>query len=481
MSPFELIVLIFVFVLSVFSVYRWRAGVLVTILLGLLLDPLRKLIPGEPVYMSGVILLPMVATLVGALNAGVTLPSRNRKSLNAGLLSGASIFLLLVLVQSFHAMLRTGSIVIAIIGMLAYLSPLPGFVIGFAYPQGTNDIKRVFKWYTVVVCVMALGIYLVKMGYHATVLEPVGKGLYVYGFGATRLESGFFRAPEVAAWHLGAASVFISILAFTRLRSSTVQFLILGCIPFLLGALVYTGRRKGLAVVFFFFLFYFAFTVFFRHRTARTAIVVIALVGVILGAMFFTDLGHVVDVRPYLSRGGNLSGGMGMERVEKSLTDAIRWTIARNGFFGMGAGTGSQGSQYFGGGSAIVGSAAEGGLGKIVAELGVPGLVLLVWMALAGLVQSWATMKRATQRGRRHARYAYGLVGFLLGNAMIFVIGHQIFGDPFVLFLLGFSGGLLLAIPRIIDGSVRLEKGAFPPPHRRVVRDVSRTGLEMNA
>ena len=34
-------------------------------------------------------------------------------------------------------------------------------------------------------------------------------------------------------------------------------------------------------------------------------------------------------------------------------------------------------------GAPLVGGAAEGGLGKIIAELGLPGLVLIIWLALA--------------------------------------------------------------------------------------------------
>ena len=49
------------------------------------------------------------------------------------------------------------------------------------------------------------------------------------------------------------------------------------------------------------------------------------------------------------------------------------------GFFGLGAGVVSQGGQHFGVDEQLAG-AAEGGLGKVIVELGIPGLIILTWV-----------------------------------------------------------------------------------------------------
>src|SRR5436853_3848 len=65
-------------------------------------------------------------------------------------------------------------------------------------------------------------------------------------------------------------------------------------------------------------------------------------------------------------------------RLELGLAP-ITWAYEVFGIFGAGLGVGTQGTQYFGGGGA---AAAEGGLGKIALELGIPGLFLTGWLGI---------------------------------------------------------------------------------------------------
>ncbi len=44
-----------------------------------------------------------------------------------------------------------------------------------------------------------------------------------------------------------------------------------------------------------------------------------------------------------------------------------------------------------------------------------------------------------------------GLVAFLATNGVVYVIAHQVFGDPFVLIILGFFLGFVMATPKIIQ------------------------------
>src|SRR5262249_16233274 len=60
----------------------------------------------------------------------------------------------------------------------------------------------------------------------------------------------------------------------------------------------------------------------------------------------------------------------------------VMWAYDRFGPLGAGLGVGSQGTQHFIEGGAISG-AAEGGLGKITVELGIPGLFVMGWFAIA--------------------------------------------------------------------------------------------------
>src|SRR5215469_1380723 len=91
------------------------------------------------------------------------------------------------------------------------------------------------------------------------------------------------------------------------------------------------------------------------------------------------------------------------------------WAYDGFGLFGAGLGAGTQGAQHFGGGGAKAG-AAEGGLGKITLELGVPGLFVMGWIAILVLRYLWKIMRIASQHSRRMGRLCSALFSFLVAN-----------------------------------------------------------------
>jgi hypothetical protein len=127
---------------------------------------------------------------------------------------------------------------------------------------------------------------------------------------------------------------------------------------------------------------------------------------------------------------------------------SIAWGINAGGFFGLGTGVGSQGTQHFSGGSVIAGGAAEGGLGKIVVELGVPGL-LLVLIAMALVFRNVRRILDRMAAGDRTMLPLYlGMVAICGSNVPMFLGASQIYGDPFVLMLLGSFLGFVLGAAR---------------------------------
>jgi hypothetical protein len=130
--------------------------------------------------------------------------------------------------------------------------------------------------------------------------------------------------------------------------------------------------------------------------------------------------------------------------------DTLPYVIEQNGFLGSGAGSGSQGAQYFGGGSDRVGLAAEGGLGKVLAELGVPGLLIVLWLVFKILAYTWQTLTIVARGDTHIARLTMGLASFLAANSIVFITAHQAFGDLFVLLILGFILGFIFAIRRLV-------------------------------
>ncbi|HEY7472629.1 MAG TPA: hypothetical protein VIE68_09820 [Gemmatimonadota bacterium] len=437
-------------------VAHWRAGVIATLILGLALDPMRKLVVGEPLYLSGLVFVLVGATLIGLRLRGVSLSPRPIFAWSSAFRVPLILFLLLVLFQSVAAITRSGSWVIGLIGLVAYLAPIPGVLIGFAYARSTTEVRKLVRWYIGAVIVMAVGIYLSRAGYDWRLLDAVGVGLVAYTPTGDQLAlaSGFFRTPEIAAWHVAMATCFTIMLFLSRRRIAVQLWPTVVVVLYLALALMFTGRRKGIIEVAIFVLVFLLMIAYFRRQAMKTALI-LALVCFFTVALFaLTELGELLGISGYYARGTNI----GMEeagRYQRLSTGALKFVIQRNGWLGSGAGTASQGAQYFGGGSSLVGRASEGGIGKIVAELGVPGLVMLVVLGVAVTFYLWKIARAASRGDVRRAYYALGMIALLVANAVIFAVAHQVFGDPLVLYVIGLVLGMTFAIPHMRPAPVR--------------------------
>jgi hypothetical protein len=121
----------------------------------------------------------------------------------------------------------------------------------------------------------------------------------------------------------------------------------------------------------------------------------------------------------------------------------------------------AHGAQFFGGGWQIEG-VDESGLGKIAGELGVPGLVAIA-LLLYRLAHYLRNLLRYVARlDRELTLIACGLVSFVVGNAFAFATATQLFGDPFVLLMLGWSMGFVLATPKLVAFRRTLRSGPQP-------------------
>ena len=95
------------------------------------------------------------------------------------------------------------------------------------------------------------------------------------------------------------------------------------------------------------------------------------------------------------------------------------------------------------------GGAIEGGLGKITLDVGVPGLVIFVWLVVTFARLVWFRLKALSLASKKHANLAFGLVAFLISNMAAFSVATQVFGDVYILLTIGWSIGILLALPTV--------------------------------
>jgi hypothetical protein len=79
-----------------------------------------------------------------------------------------------------------------------------------------------------------------------------------------------------------------------------------------------------------------------------------------------------------------------------------------------------------------------------------------------------------SERATSVARLAYGLVAFLIANLAVFSVATQLFGDLFVLLILGTIAGFFLATPVLAERE-RAQRDAprvpVPAPRPTVVPD----------
>ncbi len=463
---------------------NWRYAFLAAILAGFAQDPIRKVLAGQPITMVVFSAFVLMFALVGAMMKHGMVTMRPMAGNSPRTQTLLRVFVLYVLIQAVLALLRFKSVMIPAIGTLAYLLPIPALWMAYQFVRGPEDVRRFLRVYVVIGVVVALSIYLGNAGYGSLLFEPIGGDRIIFDrvAGIVETNSGWLRSAEVAAWHAGAVACMAIVLS-VAFGGPLTRLLTPGIVLFCIYAAILTGRRKVLAVAMLFCAIYYLGNYYFQKRSNRRGGLVIVLMVLLLLTGALTMAPEASNFSPYLARSSTVFSdawhrlsGMGIGSIGNGL-DA-------GGFFGMGTGAGAQGTQAFGaGGAATVGGASEGGLGKITAELGLPGLLLAVASAWLVARQVRRSIGLAAASDPRLLKLSLGLLAFVAANVPVFVGASQIYGDPFVLIMLGSMLGFVLAVPRILHlrrirqaGSELAQHPLAPPTFRPAAPVVSIRG-----
>jgi hypothetical protein len=429
-----------------------RHGLTAVFLVGFAMDPLRKVIAGQPVLLTGA-----VAVVVCVLYASdwARLGWQGPHALldhHPTLKAPAVLGMAWVMVEVWRAYESSGSAVVALIGLLAYAIPVLAILVGAVLVQSAWDVDRLLRTYVGLVTFVAVTVMLSFAGVTSRFFEQVGAGLVAYAphLGILRLHSGVLRGPELAGWHLAAGLCLLLVLGVGASRRVSWRVTV-PCAAMMLPALLMTGRRKYIVLVGTFLLLWWGlgWTLKRTRPFAATGFLLLAL-GLTAAAASAVDVeqSRTLALQQYASRllwaqeqaGGRLSG---------LAVEALPQVLAENGVLGSGAGTGSQGTQHFREGAPVTGLSAEGGLGKVLAELGLPGLLLLAWFGLSAARCALRSLRTLRESHPTLVDAGAGVAAFLGANVLTFAVGHQVYGDPFVLCTLGILTGALLQLPRL--------------------------------
>jgi len=449
---------------SLVALTNWRRGIYAVVLAGFLQDPIRKLVPDEPVYLSLIAAALFGVCFLSAVLSGEKMGFKDLHRFNPALYLPSTLFMVWVGIAVLNAFANTHSLVLAGIGAMAYLAPVPGLMLGYRFARNPDEVLKLLIFYMAVAVVFGVSLYLEAVGFDWQILGSVGEGFVFYpeSGGVTVLRSGLFRSPELAGWHCATAVCFLVILGLAR-PLDWKFFGMVGLIAaVIVPALVLTGRRKFIMEIVMFLGFAFALITYFKSGSRRLA-TVYTIAALISAAFFFyiTSSELPGEWAVYVDRSSTAAADS-KERFLLMTGGMLFYVIQQNGFFGLGAGTGSQGAQHFGGGAVLVGASAEGGLGKVLAELGVPGLILLAWTLIAAGRYIYA-VARHIKPDQSVAPLAYGIIAFLAANIVVFTTAHQIFGDVNILLILGLLLGFLMRSPYFLQQSVE----RVPLPKKR--------------
>ena len=443
------------------AVIDWRKGLVICVLVGISQDPLRKLAPGQPVYYVVFVGLVFAVTWVRAAMLGVPLTPKVIHDWKRHLQLPFSVFVAIVVAQAFHSYARYGSAFMTGIGLLVWLAPLPAVMLAyqFAVRRGLLGVRQWMLFYVPVALVSLSGVYFEYVGYDWRTLGEIGEGQVIYDVGTIlKAHSGFFRSSEIAAWHTATIACFVFILSIGK-RPTVFRVagaLLMICV--LVGLGILTGRRKMLVEITVFLSIYMFLVAWLQRGAARLAVAVL-----MIGAMGYVAVVGFVDPDPvqrtysrqamdahrmetYAARSQTVFADL-PRRFNELGVQPIMWSIGTYGWLGAGLGTGSQGTNAIAESHNLDRSAAEGGLGKITMELGLPGLMAGVWLLFALGKHLQRQLVATARLSPQHARVSYGLLGFLVANVATFSVATQAYSDLFILLIIGWMFGFLFAMP----------------------------------
>ncbi len=451
-----LLIILFGLLALVLSEGNWRGGLLIMVAIGFLQDPIRKLATNQSSLYVGLVLVAFV------LCGMVLLDRRGRFDLPAMLWTTPAlgewlpIFYGLIALQSVNSYLRFGDPLLTIIGAIFYLAPTLGLWVGFHVGCHEEFLKQLIKVYLIFCAFFAFTVFLDFTGIQNSLFEEVGEGIQITleGYSAPGA-SGLWRTSEIASWHLATGACLAGSLALASKESTSQIGLLFLSVAFTFIS-IFTGRRKAIALVLLFAAIY--MLLFSRRANAasreRVILSVIGVLGLAYGTyvlLVANSLGP--DFPGFLDRALTTGEDAG-ERFQGQGLGAIQRGLEISQGLGLGVGTGAQTGNFRVGSARgsvqSLGFVSEGGGGKIIAEMGVPGLVVLGMMGFLVTMLIIRNFRLLKYLPLSTAALMMGMISMPIANMGIFSSAGQLYNDPFVLIMIAICTGSFFAVPTLV-------------------------------
>lgn len=423
---------------------NWRHGLYWFVIIGLLQDPVRKLVPGTPGYL---VLATTPVWIAIVLKMSMSRPRRigRLRDFHPSLVTMTMLFILsLVPAALISATYGAGSWLLTLLGAFTYGSLLYSVLIGYRFTHEVQKIRGFLGFYC---CCAALLLSGTLLEYFDVPFPALGTAML--GFEWIRhipgtivhMVAGFFRSPDIMGWHAATLALLALTLTLSGRGGGRWFWLVLAIWGALLAVLC--GRRKMVYMLPFFII-----AVTWLHWWLRGQIRSVSVVAILLvtfgGVVFLYN--QVEPDKAFMTYYTHNPSDV-YAQVERHGLDSVIGTVQQSGFFGEGLGSASTGAHHLKVERPRVWQ--ESGPSKVMVELGVPGFVCFVLLALSLLVSLWRMFRRRLAPGSRNFSLWAGLFAMILANAGAFVVSGQIFGDPFITGLLAIFIGFVLAAARL--------------------------------
>jgi hypothetical protein len=442
----------------------WKSGTLWTIAIGFCQDPIRKLTPGQPTFMVGFVLIAFLICAIFIYQERGQLDLKYIFWTSPQLLDIVPYFVILLLAQAGNSFFRFGSPALVAIGLSFYIAPAIALWVGFHIGRDLSLLRRIIMFYLILSSIFAFTVLLDFRGVDIPAFEEVGTGILItFEGGAKSGASGLWRTSEIASWHLAAAACFSILLTFSD-RDVGWQILYI-CIAVVFAVLsVTTGRRKSQVLIVAFLGIYLLIFSRLSSPASRERIIMSVLGGAGISfavvSMFLIDLlGSNFEI--FLSRSSTSTSELG-DRLQSQGLNALLKGLEVGGGLGLGLGAGSNLGNFDAGVNRgavrSLGFVSEGGGGRLIVELGIPGILIIIWLVFVSFQMLWRNFKLIRFLPSDEIALIAGTLSFGLANIVFFFSAAQLYSDPFILILLGISIGSVLSVPVLVYSRLQLQQ-----------------------
>jgi hypothetical protein len=431
---------LFVVLSCLLGLANWRRGIYLAILVDILRDPVRKLDESQTVLITlsvgaiwGAVFFGMLQQYQPVIRDFLSRNISFYKSIQLvafALIPG--VLLSLLLYQSGYRLV--------ILGVISYSAPFLGVFIGLAFSQNPAEINKLLRFYTIVNSIALLGVALE----YANVDVPALGGLKnmewirFSGHDTIKLIAGFYRSPDIMGLHAAHVVMFAIYLSAidTKNRLLWIPLVVWAAVCLILG-----GRRKMIGMPLVFIASFLILASYVKSFRFSNFLAPASLVGTCAMLLFLVTSDNSVS-QEYLDYASTLFTE-GLQRSNQLVSGSVWTTLQQSGFFGSGIGSATQGNYQTVG---ATGGWQEDGISRLFRELGVPGVLLILFAGINLLKSISWSIKRISPTDPQ-CIMQLSLLSMVIANMASFAISHQQYsGDPssalLVLLLLGMALGL---------------------------------------